>query len=183
MKISAHSFIFLVIFQFIVSDRCFPFTALCSVGYGNCSGKAANTYIIWLFKRCSWTRPEHRSNQALLHRPQITATHQPLAVWTPCQGAITTNPHRRGPDGQVYCFWFPSLLLPLSSPLSVLHALCFVKWSAMINCAENFAEGLKWSSVASVCLLNFLTFLCAERKMAALYGTASSSLIVNTVGV
>lgn len=114
---------------------------------------------------------------------QITVPHQPLTVWTPCQGAITTSPHRRGPDGQVYCFWFPSLLLPLSSPRSVLQALCSVKWSAMINCAENFSEGLKWSSVAPVCLLNFLTFLRAERQMAALYGTALSSLIVNIVAV
>lgn len=53
----------------------------------------------------------------------------------------------------------------------------------MINCAENFSEGLKWSSVAPACLLNFLAFLCAVRQMAALYGTALSSLIVSTVGV
>lgn len=94
---------------------------------------------------------------------QITATHQPLAVWTHCQSAITASPHRRCPDGQVYCFWFPSLLLPLNSPLPLLQALCFVKWSAMINCAENFSEGLKWSSVAPACLLNFLTCaLCTK---------------------
>lgn len=114
--------------------------------------------IFFITLRQHKTRIQKQSEQSVA-RPtlgQITAAHQPLAARTPSQGAITSNLHRRGPrwTGLPFLISFP----PPASERSALTAPGFcasVKWSAMINCAENFPEGSKWSCVAPICLLNF----------------------------
>lgn len=135
-------------------------------------------FFLWRHK----TRIQKQSGQSVA-RPtlgQITATHQPLAARTPSQGAITSSLHRRGPDGQVYRFWFPSLLLPPSSRLLLLRALCFCEMKCNDQLRWKFPRRLKMELCGPSLPPEFLKFaLLGKMNGSLLYGTALSSLIVS----
>lgn len=121
-------------------------------------------------KRINFTTTAYRNKPSLLHHHHWVRLQRHISLSARGRGALTTT-HADGVQMDRFSVSdFSLFLLPPCSPLFELsQAPSFAQWAAMINCAENFSEGFKWSSVEPVYLLNFLTWLCTERQMTALY--------------
>lgn len=175
-------FYFTWVFQFSYFTLLHLILFICAVNYGNCYDKAAKTLIVCLFGNFASAQEQNVKAIRACCTAHIRSDYGHTSVARSVDVPVRVQKPLAHTDGAQMDRFTASDSLPSSCRWAVLppvlQALCFVKSRVMINCAENFSEGLKWSFAAPVCLLNFLIFLCAERQMTALCGTALSSLSV-----